>query len=102
MKTPVLTSSAARSSPRLAAVRRAYSSTSGEPIRSTSGCSGASTKKVAPNSVSGRVVKTGMSVSSSSTRKMISAPSLRPIQFFWIVIVRSGQSAASKRSSSSA
>ena len=27
--------------------------------RSTSGCSGAMTKKVAPNSVSGRVVKTG-------------------------------------------
>ena len=34
--------------------------------RSTSGCSGASTKNVAPNSVSGRVVKTGTSSSSSS------------------------------------
>ena len=41
----------------------------------------------------GRVVKTGMSVSSSSIRKRISAPSLRPIQLRWIVIVRSGQSA---------
>ena len=40
--------------------------------RSTSGCSGASTKNVAPNSVSGRVVKTGTSSSSSSIRKMIS------------------------------
>ncbi len=50
------------------------------------------TKNVAPNSVSGRVVKTGMSRSSSSTRKRISAPSERPIQFVWIFFVRSGQS----------
>ncbi len=102
MKTPVFSSSVARSSPRLAAVRRAYSLTSSVPNSSTNGCSGATTKNVAPYSVSGRVVKTSMSRSSSSTRKMISAPSLRPIQLRWIVIVRSGQSAPSKRSSSSA
>ena len=59
-------------------------------MRSTNGCSGATTKNVAPNSVSGRVVKTGMSRSSSSTRKRISAPSERPIQLRWIVFVRSG------------
>ena len=60
--------------------------------RSTSGLSGASTKYVAPNSVSGRVVKTGMSRSSASTRKSTSAPSERPIQSLWIFFVRSGQS----------
>jgi hypothetical protein len=60
------------------------------------------TTTTTPYSVSGLVVKTSMSRSSSSTRKMISAPSLRPIQLRWIVIVRSGQSAPSKRSSSSA
>ena len=95
VKTPVFCPSAARSSVFFWAVWRTYSSTSGVAIRSTSGCSGASTKKVAPYSVSGRVVKTGMSTSSSSTRKRISAPSLRPIQLRWIVIVRSGQSAPS-------
>ena len=41
MKTPVFSSPAARSSPRRAAVRFAYSRTSSFPIRSTSGCSGA-------------------------------------------------------------
>ena len=65
MKTPVFSSSAARSSVFFAAAWRAYSQlvvVGVRAIRSTSGCSGASTKKVAPNSVSGRVVKTGMSV----------------------------------------
>ena len=44
-----------------------------------------------------------MSVSSSSTRKRISAPSLRPIQLRWIVFVRSGHqpSGGSSYSSSS-
>ena len=50
------------------------------------------TKNVAPKSVSGRVVNTATSRSSSSMRKMISAPSLRPIQLRWIVFVRSGHS----------
>ncbi len=105
VKTPVLAVSAARSSVFFCAVARTYSSTSGVRIRSTSGCSGAITKNVAPYSVSGRVVKTGMSTSSSSIRKRISAPSLRPIQLRWIVIVRSGHeppSGRSKLSSSSA
>ena len=61
---------AGRSSPRSAAEARAaaaaYSRTaasSGRPSHQvpTSGCSGARTKKVAPKSVSGRVVKTGIS-----------------------------------------
>ncbi len=47
---------------------------------------------VAPKSVSARVVKTGRSRSSSSTRNSTSAPSERPIQLRWIVLVRSGQS----------
>ena len=48
----------------------------------TSGCSGARTMNVAPNTVSGRVVKTRIgSTSSASTPKSISAPSDRPIQF---------------------
>ena len=64
-------------------------------IWSTSGCSGASTKKVAPKTVSGRVVKTGTSMSSSSIRNSSSAPSERPIQLRWIVFVRSGQSISS-------
>ena len=51
----------------------------------TSGCSGARTMKVAPNSVSGRVVNTRIRsppgwCSSGATSKSISAPSDRPIQ----------------------
>ena len=48
--------------------------------RSASGCSGARTKKVAPNSVSGRVVNTRTVSPVSATWKSTSAPSLRPIQ----------------------
>ncbi len=69
--------------------------------RRTSGCSGARTKNVAPKSVSGRVVKTGMSMSSSSIRKTTSAPSERPIQFRCIVRTRSGQDSSSAMSSRS-
>ena len=90
MKTPVFASPAARSSARRVPACLAYSRTSSLAVRSTNGCSGATTKNVAPNSVSGRVVKTGMSTSSSSTRNRISAPSERPIQLRWIVFVRSG------------
>ena len=69
----------------------------------TSGCSGASTMKVAPNTVSGRVVKTRIgSTSSASTAKAISAPSDRPIQFVCISRIGSGQSMPLKSSSSSA
>jgi hypothetical protein len=86
---------AARSSAGLAPALRAYSRISSpfgdfSASLSTSGCSGASTKKVAPNSVSARVVNTGMSMSSSSTRKRISAPSDRPIQLRCIASTRSG------------
>ena len=42
-----------------------------------------------------------MSSPVSSTRKRISAPSERPIQFRWIVFVRSGQKPPSGRSYSS-
>ncbi len=108
MKTPVLSSAEARSSTRLTIAFETYSPSSapfGErsTISSTRGCSGASTKKVAPNTVSGRVVKTGTSSSSSAIRNSSSAPSERPIQLRWIVFVRSGQSiSAWSRSSASA
>ena len=58
---------------------------------STSGCSGASTMKVAPNSVSGRVVKTRIG-SPAVAANSISAPSLRPIQLRCAVAVVSDQS----------
>ena len=54
---------------------------------------------LAPKSVSGRVVKTGTSSSSSSTLKVTSAPSERPIQFRCIVSTRSGQSSFAMSSS---
>jgi hypothetical protein len=57
--------------------------------------------KVAPHSVSGRVVNTSRA-SPDSVRKVTSAPSLRPIQFTCIALTRSGQSRPSKFSSSSA
>ena len=97
MKTPVFTSAAARSSVFFTAARCTYARIS-SPFSarvascSTSSCSGASTKKVAPNSVSGRVVNTGTSSSSSSTLKTISAPSERPIQLRWRDLIDSGQS----------
>ena len=47
--------------------------------------------KVAPNTVSGRVVKTRIgSTPSASTGKSISAPSERPIQFVCISLIGSG------------
>ena len=62
---------------------------------------------VAPNSVSGRVVKTRSSWppgwwSSGAVVKTISAPSDRPIQFVCMIRIGSGQSRPVKSSSSSA
>ena len=100
VKTPVFLR-CSRSSVGRAAAMRAYDSTASSSLNCcTSGDSGAITKNVAPKSVSGRVVKTGMSMSSSSTRKRISAPSERPIQLVWIFFVRSGQSIVARSSSS--
>ena len=99
MKTPSL-SFVCRSSTERVPALSTYARTSSFASFSTSGCSGASTKNVAPNSVSGRVVKTGMSMSSSSSRKSTSAPSERPIQLRWIVFVFSGQSIRARSSSS--
>ena len=56
---------------------------------------------MAPNSVSGRVVKTGKSIGGSSQRKITSAPSERPIQLRCIVITRCGHDSSSLKSSSS-
>ena len=68
--------------------------------RKTSGCSGAMTKNVAPNSVSGRVVKIWYSVPSSSHANVTSAPCERPIQLRCIVTTWWGQSIVSRSSSS--
>ena len=76
---------------------------SGVVSAATAGCSGASTMKVAPNRVSGRVVKTRIGATpSASTAKSISAPSDRPIQLVCIKRIGSGQSIFEKSSSSSA
>ena len=64
---------------------------SGAQISSASGESAAMTKKVAPYSVSGRVVNTVTGSSRPSTGNRISAPSERPIQFRCISSTRSGQ-----------
>ena len=101
MKTPVFCVAAARSSTGRAPAWRAYSFASSLACAATNGCSGARTKKVAPKSVSARVVKTAMSSPVSSTRKRISAPSERPIQLRWIAFVRSGQSPPGQSYSSS-
>ena len=69
-------------------------------ISSTSGCSGASTMYVAPNSVSGRVVKTVMTSSWPSTPKSTDAPVLRPIQLRCICLMESVQSSRSRSASS--
>ncbi len=104
--TPVFgRSSAPRSSTEARAASLTYSRTGRSASvpatsRSTSGCSGARTKKVAPNSVSGRVVKTGKSIPGSSQRKVTSAPSERPIQLRCIVFTCSGHSIESRSSSS--
>ncbi len=62
---------------------------------------------VAPNSVSGRVVKTRSSAppgwwADDAVSKTISPPSLRPIQFVCWVLIGSGQSRPLKSRSSSA
>ncbi len=66
-----------------------------------SGASAATTKKVAPNSVSGRVVNTVTGSSRPSMAKWTCAPSERPIQLRCIAITRSGQVSASGSMSSS-
>src|SRR5665648_431168 len=83
-------------------------------IESTSGCSGASTMKVAPNSVSGRVVKTSIPTafapsavfappavaepSATGAWKDTLAPDERPIQLRCISLTGSGQSRRSRSS----
>jgi hypothetical protein len=57
--------------------------------------------KVAPNTVSGRVVKTRIGFAPTSTGKSISAPSLRPIQLRCMSLIGSGQSSSSMAPSSS-
>src|SRR5665648_1093641 len=84
-------------------------------MESTSGCSGASTMKVAPNSVSGRVVKTSIATvfapsavtpsetvepSATGAWKDTLAPDERPIQLRCISLTGSGQSSRSKSSTS--
>ena len=63
--------------------------------------SGASTMKVAPHNVSGRVVKTSMLSLRPSIVKTTSAPSERPIQFRWIVLMWSDQPCSCSNPSSS-
>ena len=65
---------------------------------SASGCSGASTMNVAPNRVSGRVVKT-LNGCSDSVGKAMVAPIERPIQLRCMVLTDSGQSIRSRSSS---
>ena len=66
---------------------------------STNGCSGARTRKVAPNTVSGRVVKTSTGPDDVGNR--ILAPSLRPIQLRCMVLIDSGHAKASRSSEQS-
>jgi hypothetical protein len=70
----------------------------------TRSCSGASTMYVAPNSVSGRVVKTVIapwpSPPTSPTEKSTRAPSDRPIQLRCCSLIASGQSSRSRSASS--
>ncbi|CKS26468.1 Uncharacterised protein [Mycobacterium tuberculosis] len=72
---------------------------------STKSCSGASTRYVAPNKVSGRVVNTSMSTSNPSSLAALAensatAPVERPIQLRCMVLTCSGQSSTSRSSSS--
>lgn len=64
----------------------------------TSECSGLNTKNDVPKIVSGRVVKTSILLSVSSTLKDTFAPSERPIQLRCISLIDSGQSKSSKSS----
>ena len=84
---------------------------SGQPPAGTSsatkGCSGATTMKVAPNSVSGRVVKTSMTSSAPArdpaarvTGKRTDAPVERPIQLRCMILTFSGHSTRSRSSAS--
>lgn len=61
---------------------------------------GASTMKVAPNRVSGRVVNTSICASCPTTGKRTLAPVDRPIQFRCIALTLSGQSSRSRSASS--
>ena len=63
--------------------------------------SGATTKKVAPYRVSGRVVKTRTGSSRPSTRKSTHAPDDRPIQLRCMASTRSGHLPSSGSMSSS-
>jgi len=65
----------------------------------TSACSGESTRNVAPQSVSGRVVKTVIVSSAPSTEKRTSAPSERPIHSRCWILIDSGQSRPSRSAS---
>ena len=56
--------------------------------------------KVAPNSVSGRVVKTSIDASWPTTGKDTRAPWLRPIQLRCMSLTFSGQSTRSRSSAS--
>ncbi len=67
----------ATQSPSLAASGPAMSS-------GTTGCSGETTRKVAPKIVSRRVVKTSIDLEDPASGKRTWAPVLRPIQFFCI------------------
>ena len=72
-------------------------------ISSSSGCSGATTMNVAPNTVSGRVVKTSIpdaSPDAVATGKSIRAPLDRPIQLRCMILTFSGQSTRSRSSAS--
>src|SRR6185503_21052546 len=66
-----------------------YSFTPGAVNVAARGCSGATTTKLTPQVVSGRVVKTVSFFPSKS--KSISQPTLLPIQLRWRVFVLSGQ-----------
>ncbi len=119
MKTPVFSRvSLWRSISLIRPARSTYASTSARRSSvvssATSGCSGARTMKVAPKSVSGRVVKTRMTGRSAwsfagswrssaillrASGKTTSAPSLLPIQFSWAFFVVSDQSIQDRFSS---
>ena len=101
VNTPVLSRfSSWRSTSFFVAAWRRYSTTASacSPVvrSATSGCSGARTMNVAPNSVSGRVVNTV--IGPAGDGKWTSAPVERPIQLRWIVFSESVQSRWSRSS----
>ena len=102
----IVSSSAAEVPPRRHSSMNAATSGRRCATVAASGCSAATAMKVAPYTVSGRVVKTrsgGCSPYSSvaSIPKSMSVPSERPIQLRCIVLTGSGQSMLSSSSSSS-